>query len=88
QYPIGTRAVLQAAIDKAKAVVDNENATQQQIDQALIDLSTSLQTFKDSVVKRMLEDINGDGKISIGDLAIVAQYYGRTSADSNWNQVK
>ncbi|MFD0620079.1 dockerin type I domain-containing protein [Paenibacillus sp. GCM10027629] len=88
QYPIGTRAVLQAAIDKAKAVVDNENATQQQIDQALIDLSTSLQTFKDSVVKRMLEDINGDGKISIGDLAIVAQYYGRTSADPNWNQVK
>nr|WP_256223331.1 dockerin type I domain-containing protein [Paenibacillus sp. 1_12] len=30
-------------------------------------------------------DLNGDGKISIGDLAIMAKYYGKTSADPNWN---
>lgn len=33
-------------------------------------------------------DINGDGKVSIGDLAIVAANYGKTSADSDWNQAK
>ncbi|WP_161410773.1 GH32 C-terminal domain-containing protein [Paenibacillus silvestris] len=30
-------------------------------------------------------DTNGDNKISIGDLAIVASYYGKTSKDPNWN---
>ncbi|MFD0619607.1 discoidin domain-containing protein [Paenibacillus sp. GCM10027629] len=88
QYPIGSKEVLQTAIDNAKAVAHDEHATQQQVDQAMVDLSTALQAFKDSVVKRMLEDLNGDGKISIGDLAIAAQSYGRTSTDSNWNQVK
>ncbi|MEC0089696.1 dockerin type I domain-containing protein [Paenibacillus macquariensis] len=33
-------------------------------------------------------DINGDGKVSIGDLAIVAANYGKTSADSDWEQAK
>ncbi|MWV44778.1 family 20 glycosylhydrolase [Paenibacillus sp. HJL G12] len=33
-------------------------------------------------------DINGDGKVSIGDLAIVAASYGKTSADADWNQAK
>ncbi|WP_168928941.1 family 20 glycosylhydrolase [Paenibacillus dokdonensis] len=33
-------------------------------------------------------DINGDGKVSIGDLAIVAASYGKTSSDADWDQVK
>ncbi|MHA0856129.1 cohesin domain-containing protein [Paenibacillus sp. CMAA1364] len=33
-------------------------------------------------------DINGDGKVSIGDLAIVASNYGKTEADVDWDQVK
>lgn len=33
-------------------------------------------------------DINKDGKVSIGDLAIVAANYGKTSASQDWNQVK
>ncbi|WP_314587978.1 discoidin domain-containing protein [Paenibacillus terrigena] len=88
QYPIGSKAVLQANINKAKAVADDENATQMQVDQAMVDLSTALQTFRDSVVQRMLEDLNGDGRISVGDLALVAQYYGRTFADPNWDKIK
>ncbi|WP_141504788.1 carbohydrate binding domain-containing protein [Paenibacillus luteus] len=30
-------------------------------------------------------DLNADSRISIGDLAIVGSYYGKTSADANWN---
>lgn len=33
-------------------------------------------------------DINGDGIVSIGDLAIVAAKYGKTSNDSDWAQIK
>ncbi|WP_458631397.1 family 20 glycosylhydrolase [Paenibacillus sp. CMAA1364] len=33
-------------------------------------------------------DINGDGKVSIGDLAIVAANYGKTKTDIAWEQVK
>ncbi|MFD0619605.1 dockerin type I domain-containing protein [Paenibacillus sp. GCM10027629] len=80
--------MLQAAIDKSKVVVSDEHATQQQVDQAMAELSTALQKFKDSVVKRVAEDLNGDGKISVGDLAIVANYYGGASSDPNWSQVK
>lgn len=29
-------------------------------------------------------DLNGDNKFSIGDLGIVAAYYGKTSSDPNW----
>ncbi|MDD9265470.1 immunoglobulin-like domain-containing protein [Paenibacillus sp. GCM10023248] len=32
-------------------------------------------------------DLNGDNKFSIGDLAMVASYYGKTSADLNWNEI-
>jgi uncharacterized protein YjdB len=33
-------------------------------------------------------DMNGDNKVSIGDLAIVAASYGKTAADSDWEQAK
>lgn len=33
-------------------------------------------------------DTNADGKVSIGDLAIVAANYGKTSASADWQQVK
>jgi hypothetical protein len=32
-------------------------------------------------------DLNGDHKFSIGDLAMVASYYGKTSADLNWIEI-
>ncbi len=34
------------------------------------------------------KDLNGDGKVSIGDLAIVAANYGKTSADPDWDKAK
>jgi|GEM_PF-528730 len=33
-------------------------------------------------------DVNGDSKVSIGDLAIAAANYGRTSQDPNWAAIK
>jgi len=33
-------------------------------------------------------DLNGDGKVSIGDLGIVAAQYGKDSSSPDWQQVK
>jgi archaellum component FlaG (FlaF/FlaG flagellin family) len=33
-------------------------------------------------------DVNDDGKVSIGDLAIVARHYGKSSGDSEWDLYK
>ncbi|NOV03691.1 immunoglobulin-like domain-containing protein [Paenibacillus planticolens] len=41
-----------------------------------------------TVIPRVPGDLNSDGKVSIGDLAIVAAWYGKTSADPNWEQYK
>ncbi|TXK80328.1 cohesin domain-containing protein [Paenibacillus sp. N3.4] len=88
QYPVGTKAALLAAINNAKIVSDNEMATQQQVDQAVVVLNAAKQTFTDSVIKPALGDVNRDGEIDIADLGIVAKYYGKTSADPNWNTYK
>ena len=42
-------------------------------------------TAKDQGIQ---DDINGDGKISIGDLAIVAANYGKDSTSPDWNKIK
>ncbi|UJF31747.1 glycosyl hydrolase 115 family protein [Paenibacillus hexagrammi] len=85
QYPAGSKASLQAAIDQAKAVADNTAATQEQVEQAVNALTAALQAFMDSVITTQPGDVNSDGRYSVGDLAIVAAAYGKTSADPNWS---
>ncbi|NOV03690.1 leucine-rich repeat protein [Paenibacillus planticolens] len=41
-----------------------------------------------TVIPRVPGDLNSDGKVSIGDMAIVASWYGKTSADPKWEQYK
>nr|WP_281378846.1 dockerin type I domain-containing protein [Paenibacillus phyllosphaerae] len=79
---------MQAAITSASGVAGNANVTDAQIEQAAAALSSALQTFRDAVIVKSPGDSNNDGKISIGDLAIIAKSYGKTSADPDWAQVK
>jgi hypothetical protein len=88
QYPAGSKARLLEAINSAQAVASNADATQPQVEDALSDLSRALQAFRSSVIVSIPGDFNGDEKISVGDLAIVAKYYGKTSDDPDWNQFK
>ncbi|UJF31417.1 LamG-like jellyroll fold domain-containing protein [Paenibacillus hexagrammi] len=88
QYPAGSKAKLQSAIDSAKAVAEDANATQQQLDAAKSALSSALQEFTATVITRNPGDVNSDNKISIGDLAIIAHAYGKTSNDTDWNDYK
>lgn len=46
--------------------------------------STSFEIGTDTIIY----DINGDGKVSIGDLAIVATHYGKDLSSPDWEYVK
>lgn len=88
QYPAGSKAALQAAIDAAKAVADDSAASQQQVDQAAAALSDALDAFVASMITEVPGDLNGDGKVTIGDLAIAARCYGKSSLDQDWDLYK
>ncbi|TXK84403.1 dockerin type I repeat-containing protein [Paenibacillus sp. N3.4] len=88
QYPAGSKASLQTVINNAKAVADSTSASQQQVDQAKAYLNAALQSFLASVITGIHGDLNGDGKVTIGDLAILARLYGKSSADPDWELYK
>ncbi|MZQ85455.1 hypothetical protein GQF01_25380 [Paenibacillus sp. 5J-6] len=88
QYPAGAKSALFAAIQSADSVFLDSAATQEQIDQALSQLSNAVQIFTATVITQLPGDVNGDQNVTIGDLAIAAAHYGFTSADPNWNQFK
>ncbi|MFD0616256.1 beta-N-acetylglucosaminidase domain-containing protein [Paenibacillus sp. GCM10027629] len=88
QYPAGSKAKLLTAIKAAQAVANNASATVDQVAAAIQALQQALDTFKASVITTKPGDVNGDGKVSIGDLAMVAAHYGKTSSSPDWAQVK
>ncbi|MDQ0914636.1 cohesin domain-containing protein [Paenibacillus sp. V4I5] len=89
QYPKGAKAILLTAINSAKTVADQADATQQQIQLASTELEEALRVFLASMHTSEPGDLNGDSKFTIGDLAIAAASYGKTSADPDWaNMVK
>ncbi|WP_141504528.1 beta-L-arabinofuranosidase domain-containing protein [Paenibacillus luteus] len=84
QYSVSVKQQLQSAINKAKLIADDKQATQSQIAAAILQISEAIDIFRSSVVKPTDGDLNHDNKRSIGDLAIVAAAYGKTSTDSDW----
>jgi len=88
QYPAGSKALLQTAINQALVVAGNQVATQVQIDAAAAQLDEALQAFAASVITKLPADYNNDNRVSVGDLAVMAKSYGATSADAGWEQIK
>ncbi|TYP76772.1 family 43 glycosylhydrolase [Paenibacillus methanolicus] len=88
QYPQSAKDALLVAINTAKAVKDNGNATQAEVDTAVTALSSAVNTFKAAVVKEASADVNQDGRYSIGDLALVANHYGKDAGSADWTTAK
>ncbi|MBB3150401.1 hypothetical protein FHS16_000433 [Paenibacillus endophyticus] len=88
QYPSGSKATLQSAIDTAQAVATTQGVSQAEIEEAIMKLHAALQSFNDSRIKAIEGDYNNDNRVSVGDLAIVASAYGKNDQDSNWNQYR
>ncbi|WP_301539654.1 carbohydrate-binding protein [Paenibacillus sp. NEAU-GSW1] len=88
QYPQAAKDALGAAIHAAKAVRDNESVTQSEVENALAALISAVDAFREAVVKEASADINTDGSINVGDLAIVAYYFGKDSTSAEWATYK
>ncbi|MFC4098209.1 carbohydrate-binding protein [Paenibacillus xanthanilyticus] len=88
QYPQAAKEALQAAINAAKAVRDNGSATQAEVDSAVTTLNSAVNTFKAAVVKEASADLNQDGRYSVGDLALVANHYGKDAGSADWTTAK
>ncbi|MFX3635383.1 MAG: DUF4838 domain-containing protein [Candidatus Pristimantibacillus sp.] len=81
---------------KAKEISDSA-ATVINLSKAVLgdELGEELTAAPSSITIQVLEvttvvegDINGDGKVSVGDLAIVAAQYGQDSSSPDWEQIK
>nr|WP_244999140.1 cohesin domain-containing protein [Paenibacillus aceris] len=88
EYPAGSKAILQAAIDKALQAANDPTIGQDLINQAIAELSAKLQAFRNAVITSIVGDFTNDGKTSVGDLALMVKAYGKTQADTDWNDWK
>lgn len=78
----------EAAIDAANDVYDDESASQAEVDEARTALNTAKAAFEASVITSGTGDINNSSKIDVGDLAIVAYYFGADPSSENWSEAK
>ncbi|NOV03771.1 hypothetical protein GC097_27560 [Paenibacillus sp. LMG 31457] len=69
-------------IQVSKATLANELGTEIQA------MSSSVSIQVTPVPVGIPGDINGDGRVSIGDLALAAANYGKTASDADWLQIK
>ncbi|MBB3112854.1 alpha-L-arabinofuranosidase [Paenibacillus phyllosphaerae] len=88
EYKAGSKTALKSAITAAQAVLDDNAATQQQVNAAVTELNAAIQTFQAAINVPKQGDFNNDGRYSIGDLGIIASHYGATSEDADWNTIK
>ncbi len=88
QYPQLAKDAFRVAINEAKAVKENERATQSEVENALTALVSANAAFRAAVVKEVSADLNMDGSINVGDLAMVAYYYGKDSTSGDWATCK
>ncbi|OUS71122.1 hypothetical protein B1748_27310 [Paenibacillus sp. MY03] len=89
QYPTGSKAVLWQAILAAKTTRNSETATQAEVDQALLTLNAAVGTFQSLVIAHVPGDLNGDGRLGVGDLALMTSlYYGKNQEGADWATYK
>jgi hypothetical protein len=89
EYPAGSKNTLWQAIQAASSIRDNEAATQDQVDQALVSLNDAVQTFTALVHSPIPGDLSGDGRLGVGDLALMASlFYGSHHEQAEWDAYK
>lgn len=89
QYAEGSKAMLQTAIDSAKALLVEDTPELPSIEAALLHLLDAVQAFKALVVLPPKGDLNGDGHLGAEDLhLLISTYYGKSEANSEWELYK
>lgn len=84
QYPAAAIADLQLAIQSANATKNSSSASQGTVDAAVDSLNAAVNLFSSKIITL----IPGATSVTIKDLSLLAKYFGTTSSDLNWNEVK
>ncbi|QOX61929.1 hypothetical protein FRZ06_00445 [Anoxybacterium hadale] len=87
-YRLADKITFQLSIAAANSVFSNINASQEDIDHATSALLAAKAVFEASVITDRTGDINHSTGIDVGDLAIIAYYYGAIIGDENWEAAK
>ncbi len=88
QYPTEAKAALMEAIYKAEAIAANGSVEAAELRAAVRALSTAMASFRHSVRPGYPGDYNGDSRYSVGDLGMVAKYYGIEAGHADWEHAK
>lgn len=76
------------AIDEANAVYEDEDASQAETDDAVTALNMAVAAFRAAVITASTGDINNSPAVDIGDLAIIAYYFGADPSSENWEEAR
>ncbi|MFC7679356.1 cohesin domain-containing protein [Paenibacillus sp. GCM10028914] len=68
-------------IELTQAILSNDQGEEYGINPAALTIQIKMNTGSS-------EDVNGDGKVSVGDLGIIAAKYGLDSSSPDWDKVK
>ena len=68
--------------------MNDSSANQAGVDNEVAKLNAAIDAFNAAKLIYSIGDINKDGTIDIGDLAILAYYYGCTTDSQNWADAK
>ncbi|OAS17875.1 right-handed parallel beta-helix repeat-containing protein [Paenibacillus oryzisoli] len=79
---------LAAAILAAKSVVQSDTVTQAEVDTARQAVETAISHFELGRILTETGNLNNQPGITVGDLGIVAYYYGSTSSSSDWSEAQ
>lgn len=84
EYHVGSKNILET--EKIKAIsVYNSDVTEKELIEAIDSLKLKIEIFEKSLITSQTGDINGDGKINIGDLSIVSRYYHKLDKEDELN---
>ena len=87
-YRQADKTAFQQAIDAANVVFTDSSASQEEVDNATTALNDAKAVFEASVITESTGDLNNSATIDVGDLAIIAYYYGAALGDDNWAAAK
>ncbi|HHV98628.1 MAG TPA: hypothetical protein GXX36_03485 [Clostridiaceae bacterium] len=88
QYPAGTKdRILKAAITNAQVVLESV-VTSEEVAQAIAELNDAINKFRSLVITSTTGDINNIPGYDIGDMGLIAYYYGIKEGDSGWDVMK
>lgn len=87
-FDINAKNDLVEDVAAAQREISKNNSTIVTLNNAINFLSKSIDRLEKTINLGYVEDINKDGAINIGDLAIISKYHGKDSSFETWENIK